>query len=221
MIGNTPHPPSDPPRLPPPRSGFATNRDGRGTSPYRITGRAAVSAAGGGVKRSSLRRVFVGEGGDALSRDNRRSKARTRSATPGELGGLPACSATKPAAATSDGGDDDSDGWMNSSGGLPATDLSGDCTIDDSTEAETEELAVRVEWYDGSPRTSNARKGGPLPLPEPPPPTPNSLSRPVRGACCESSVPSRCTMSIVPSNRSSVSVLAVCRDDADRPWIVS
>jgi hypothetical protein len=174
------HPPSDPPRLPPPRSGFATNRDGRGTSPYRTAGRAAASAAGGGVKRSSVRRVFVGEGGGALSRDIRRSKARTRSATPGERGGPPACSATKPAATSSDGGDDDIGRWVNPSVGLPAADPSGDCIVDVSIEAETEELAVRVEWYDGSLRTSNARKGGPLPLPEPPPPTPNSSSRPAR-----------------------------------------
>lgn len=221
-MGKTPHPPSDPPRLPPRlpplRSGFATNRDGRGTSPYRTAGRAAASAAGGGVN-SSFRRVFVGEDGDALSRDNRRSKACTRSATPGERGGLPACSATMPAAASFDGGDDDNGGWVNSSVGLIATDLSA--TIDESTEAEYEELAVRVEWYDGSPRTSKARERGPLPLPGPPPPTPNSSSRPVTGAFCESSVPSRSTMSIVPPSCSSVSVLAVCKDDADWPWIVS
>jgi len=110
---------------------------------------------------------------------------------------------------------------MNPSVGLPAADLSGDCIIGDSIEAETEELAVRVEWYDNSPCASNARKGGPFPLPEPPPPTPNSSSRPVTDVCCESSVPSRCTMSIEPPTRSSISVLAVCREDADRPWIVS
>ena len=154
--------------------------------------------------------MFVGGGGDALSRDIRRSNARTRSATPGERGGLPACSATKPAVASSDGADDDDTGWVNPSVGLLAAALIGDCILGDSTEAETEELAVRVEWYDGSPRTSNARKGGPLPLPEPPPPpTPNSSSRPVGDVCCESSVPSRCTMSIVPPTRSRISVLAV------------
>src|SRR5713226_4748483 len=150
-----PHPPSDPPRPPAP-SGFATNRDGRGTSPYRTAGRATANAAGGGVKRSSLRRVFVGGGVGALSRDIRRSNTRTRSATPGERGELPACSATKPPAASSDGGDDDKAWWVGSSVGLPAADLSGDCTIGDSIEAENE-LAVRVEWYDGSPRTINAR----------------------------------------------------------------
>ncbi len=154
--------------------------------------------------------MFVGGGGGALSRDIRRSKARTRSATPGERGGLPACSITELAATSSDGGDDDDNpGWVNSSAGLPAA----DCIIGgDSIEAETEELAVRVEWCDGSPRTSNARNGGR---------PPNSSSRPVRGAFCESSVPSRCTISIVPPSRSSISVLAVCSDVADRPCIVS
>jgi len=150
----TSHPPSDP-RPPPPRSGFATNSDGRGTRPYRTAGRAAAAtaAAGGGVNRSSLRRVFVGGGGGALSRDNRRSKARTRSATPGERGETPPPGSP---AASSDVGDDAETGWVSSPVGLPAADLKGECIIGDS---ETEELSVRVEWYDGSPRTSNARNG--------------------------------------------------------------
>jgi hypothetical protein len=59
---------------------------------------------------------------------------------------------------------------------LLAADVSGDSMIGDSMEAETEELAVHLKWYDGSPRMSNAHKGGPFPLPEPPLPAPNSSS---------------------------------------------
>ena len=106
-------PPSDP-RLPP-RSGFATNSDGRGTSPYRTAGR-ATATAGGGVKRSSLSRVFVSEGGGALSRDNRRSKAGTRSATPGERGELCPAEEREAGASSEGGGDDDVFGWVDSRG---------------------------------------------------------------------------------------------------------
>jgi hypothetical protein len=90
----------------------------------------------------------------------------------------------------------------------------------------SDELSVRVGLYEGSPRTYRSRNGlvpkdddadafRPRPLA-----TPNSSS--AKGfVTCESSVASRWTMSIVPPTRSSVSVLAVCSEDADLPCVIS
>ena len=86
LIWEISHPP---PRLPPLRLGFATNRD---------AGHGAASAADGIIKLSSLWWVTIGGGDGAPPCDIWHSKARTHSATLGEHGGLPVQSANKPAA---------------------------------------------------------------------------------------------------------------------------
>ena len=92
---------------------------------------------------------------------------------------------------------------MSSSVALLAAHLRGECIIGESTEVETVEFSVRVNWYNGSPCTSKAHNCcaqrpllGLLPSIAA---TPHSLSRPARGVGCK--------MSIVLPNHSSVSVL--------------
>ena len=170
--------------------------------------------------RSSRRRVFVGGGGSSLSRDMRRSNSRTRSLTPGERGLSPVNTRGGTTAAGSSDGGSGGPGVVGAGGGGDGKDGSGGGTSD--------ELSVRVELYEGSPRTYSARNGlGPDDDPDgvrPVPATPNSPSSVkgfVRAVNCESRVASRWTMSIVPPTRSSVSVLAVCSEDADRPCDIS
>lgn len=107
--------------------------------------------------------------------------------------------------------------------GVIAPDARGESIIPESI--DTEELSVRVEWAE-VPRTTSVRDVcAPLVLAPPVPPRPKKSSSrmivSVAGAFCESNVPSRCMMSIVPPRRSKISVLAVCSDDADRPCTVS
>ena len=160
--------------------------------------------------RSSRRRVFVGSGGGSLSLDMRRSNARTRSVTPGEDG--------PPLSAGTRGGTTLVRS-VGSRGGVSVSGAGGGGGGDGSSD----ELSERVELYEGSLRTDRARNGL-LPKeddadalrPGGPAATPNSSS--AKGLVnCESSVASRWTMSIVPPTRSSVSVLAVCSEDADLP----
>jgi len=125
---------------------------------------------------------------------------------------------------------DSSDGGSGGSGVAGAGGGGGGSSVGGGGgDGSSDELSVRVELYEGSLRTYRARNGPgandedadalrPVPAA-----MPNSSSAKglVGVVSCESKVASRWTMSIVPPTRSSVSVLAVCSEDADRPCDIS
>jgi hypothetical protein len=122
--------------------------------------------------------VLVGEGGGSRSRDMRRSKFHTRSATPGERGDVSPAAGDRRGATSSEpddgtvGGagvddDDDDDGaavaWcssseigsMGSGGGVAARDASGESTMGDSAE-------LSADHCEGSLRTVSLRSTPPF-----------------------------------------------------------